>query len=119
MKHFRKLRPMSKFVKLALEEVYPGKVGLNIMRESRAANDPLVMLELVVAGELQKKDTAKQVFDLLLNLTNIWENFGQLENDHNPGDLSLGCCQPSSPTFRYSSFKHRRTNIYATTSKQC
>ena len=119
MKHFRKLRHMSKFVKLALEEVNPGKVGLNNIREARAASDPLVMLELVVAGELQKKDAARQVCDLLLNRTIIWENCGQSENDHNPSNLSLGICQASSATFRYSSFKSSKNPHLCTTSKQC
>jgi hypothetical protein len=66
MRHFRKLRLMSRFAELALEKVNPKKVGKNTMCESRAGSDPLVMLELVVAGELQKKVAARQVCALLL-----------------------------------------------------
>jgi hypothetical protein len=58
---------MSRFAELALEKMNPKKVGLNTIRYSRAGSEPLVMLELVVASELQKKGAARQVCALLLN----------------------------------------------------
>ena len=58
---------MSRFVELGLEKVNPKKMGPNTIRESRAGSDPLVMLELVVAGELQKKGAVRQVCAILLS----------------------------------------------------